>query len=147
MIFVAAYIAALVAFVAADMVWLGIMVEKLYRPAIGDMLSTSVNLPAAVIFYMIFPVGLTIFAVFPAVQNQSVVERRGSWRALRLFRLCHLRPDQPGDVAQLADAFDRHRPRLGLYARRIRGDDRLSRGQTILDDQEKPQQEPSICHC
>jgi uncharacterized membrane protein len=72
MIFVAGYIAALVAFVAADMVWLGIMVEKLYRPAIGDMLSTSVNLPAAVIFYLIFPVGLTIFAVFPAAQNQSV---------------------------------------------------------------------------
>ena len=72
MIFVAGYIAALVAFVAADMVWLGIMVEKLYRPAIGDMLSTSVNLPAAVIFYLIFPVGLTIFAVFPAAQNQLV---------------------------------------------------------------------------
>ena len=43
MIFVAGYIAALVTFVAADMVWLGIMVEKFYPPAIGDMLSTSVN--------------------------------------------------------------------------------------------------------
>jgi hypothetical protein len=42
MIFVAGYIAALVTFVAADMVWLGIMVEKFYPPAIGDMLSTSV---------------------------------------------------------------------------------------------------------
>jgi uncharacterized membrane protein len=45
MIFVAGYIAALVTFVAADMVWLGIMVEKFYPPAIGDMLSTSVSLP------------------------------------------------------------------------------------------------------
>ena len=68
MIFVAGYIAALVTFVAADMVWLGIMVEKFYPPAIGDMLSTSVT----ACLYLIFPVGLTIFAVFPAVQNQSV---------------------------------------------------------------------------
>ena len=71
MIFVAGYIATLVAFVAVDMVWLGIMVEKVYRPAIGDILSTSVNLPAGIVFYLIFPVGLTIFAVLPALQNQS----------------------------------------------------------------------------
>jgi uncharacterized membrane protein len=71
MTFVAGYIATLVAFVAADVVWLGIMVERVYRPAIGDILSTSVNLFAAVVFYLIFPVGLTIFAVLPTVQNQS----------------------------------------------------------------------------
>jgi uncharacterized membrane protein len=71
MTFVAGYVATLVAFVAADMVWLGIMVERVYRPAIGNTLSTSVNLPAAIVFYLIFPVGLTIFAVLPAAQNQS----------------------------------------------------------------------------
>ena len=71
MTLVAGYLVTLVAFVAADMVWLRIMVERVYRPAIGDILSTSVNLPAAILFYLIFPVGLTIFAVLPAVQNQS----------------------------------------------------------------------------
>jgi uncharacterized membrane protein len=71
MIFVAGYVATLVAFVAADMVWLGIMVDRLYRPAIGDILSPSVNVPAAAVFYLIFPGGLTIFAVLQAVQNQS----------------------------------------------------------------------------
>jgi uncharacterized membrane protein len=71
MTLVVSYVAALVAFVAADMVWLGIMVERVYRPAIGDILSTSVNLPAAIVFYLIFPVGLTIFAVLPAVKDQS----------------------------------------------------------------------------
>ncbi len=71
MTFVAGYVATLVAFVAVDMVWLGITVERLYRPAIGDILSASVNLPAAIVFYLIFPVGLTIFAVLPAVKDQS----------------------------------------------------------------------------
>jgi uncharacterized membrane protein len=71
MIFVAGYVATLVAFVAADMVWLGIMVDRVYRPAIGDLLSPSVNVAAAAVFYLIFPGGLTIFAVVQAVQNQS----------------------------------------------------------------------------
>ncbi|MGB7976220.1 MAG: DUF2177 family protein [Roseiarcus sp.] len=71
MTFVAGYVATLVAFVAADMVWLGVMVERVYRPALGEILSTSVNLPAAIVFYLIFPVGLTIFSVLPAVQHQS----------------------------------------------------------------------------
>ena len=134
MIFVAGYIAALVAFVAADMVWLGIMVEKLYRPAIGDMLSTSVNLPAGGRFLSDLPGRVNYLRGVPGCAESVGGPRRGSWRSLRLFRLCHLRPDQPGDVAQLADAFDRRRPRLGLYARRICRDDRLSRGQPFLDD-------------
>ena len=71
MTFVAGYVVTLVAFVAADMVWLGTMIERVYRPAIGNILSTSVNLPAAIVFYLSFPVGLTIFAVLPAAQNQS----------------------------------------------------------------------------
>ena len=71
MTFLAGYVATLVAFVAADMVWLGIMAERVYRPALGDILSTSVNLPAAIVFYLIFPVGLTIFSVLQAAQHQS----------------------------------------------------------------------------
>jgi uncharacterized membrane protein len=71
MTFVVGYLAALVTFVAVDMVWLGIMVERVYRPAIGDLLAPSVGLPAAIVFYLIFPVGLTLFAVLPALQNES----------------------------------------------------------------------------
>ncbi len=71
MTFVASYLASLVAFVVADMVWLGVMVERVYRPAIGDLLSKSVSLPAAIVFYLILPVGITIFAVLPAVKDQS----------------------------------------------------------------------------
>ena len=78
MTFVASYLATLVSFVAVDMLWLGLMVERVYRPAIGDILSTSVNLPAAIVFYLLFPIGLTIFAVLPAVRDQS------AWQAATL---------------------------------------------------------------
>ena len=129
----AGYIATLVAFVAAEVVSLEIMVERVYRPAIADILSTSVNLPAAIVFYLIFPVGLTIFAVLPTVQNQSagnaaVLGGLFGFFAYATYDLTNQ------DVAQLVDAFDRHRPRLGLCARRIRRDDRPSRGEPILAD-------------
>jgi len=72
MAFLAAYVACFVAFVGLDMIWLGVMVERLYRPALGDMLATTVNLPEAIAFYLIFPIGLTIFAVLPAVQVKAM---------------------------------------------------------------------------
>jgi uncharacterized membrane protein len=68
----AGYVATLVALVAADMVWLGTMAERLYRPTLGDILASNVNLPAAIAFYLIFPVGLMIFAVTPALRSGSI---------------------------------------------------------------------------
>ena len=68
----AGYFGALVAFVAFDMVWLSVMVERIYRPAIGPLLAETVNLPAAGIFYLLAPVGVTYFAVLPALKAQSV---------------------------------------------------------------------------
>lgn len=65
------YVAALAAMVVADMIWLGVMVDRLYRPTLGDVLAGSVNLPAAIAFYLIFPVGLTIFAVMPGLRSGS----------------------------------------------------------------------------
>jgi len=66
------YIGALVAMVVADMIWLGVMVDRLYRPTLGDILAGSVNLPAAIVFYLIFPIGLTIFAVTPGLRSGAV---------------------------------------------------------------------------
>ena len=72
MTLVAGYVAALVAFAGLDMIWLSAMVERVYRPTLGDILATTVNLPAAISFYLIFPVGLTVFAVAPAVKVGAI---------------------------------------------------------------------------
>jgi len=64
-----AYIASLAAFVALDFVWLSVMVQRLYRPALGDMLAERPNLPAAVIFYLVYGVGLALLAVAPALKE------------------------------------------------------------------------------
>jgi uncharacterized membrane protein len=62
------YLAVAVTFVAVD------MVERLYRPALGDMLRTAPNFPAASVFYLLYPVGLIIFAVLPAHQEHSALK-------------------------------------------------------------------------
>ena len=72
MTFLVGYIATLVTFVGVDMVWLGVMVDRVYRPALGDIMATTVNLPAAIAFYLLFPVGLMIFAVTPALRSSAV---------------------------------------------------------------------------
>ena len=72
MAMIASYFATLVAFVGADMVWLGLMAKRVYRPALGDRVAASVNLPAAIVFYLLFPMGLTLFVVMPAEKSQSL---------------------------------------------------------------------------
>ena len=68
---VVSYVTALVMFVAADMVWLGAMVPRFYRPMLGDLLAPTVNLHAALAFYALYPLGLVIFAIAPALKTQS----------------------------------------------------------------------------
>ncbi len=62
----------LVTFVAVDMVWLGTMASRFYKPTLGDIPIASVNFLPAVVFYALYPVGLIIFAIGPAL-------RAGSW--------------------------------------------------------------------
>ncbi len=65
------YVVALLMFVAADMVWLGLMVSRFYKPTMGDIALSGVNLPPAILFYLIYPVGLLIFAIYPALKIGS----------------------------------------------------------------------------
>jgi uncharacterized membrane protein len=68
-----AYVLALVVFAAIDLAWLTAMAPRLYRPMLGDILLDTVKIAPAVLFYLIYPVGLTVFAVLPALREGSVV--------------------------------------------------------------------------
>jgi len=71
-VYIAAYTGALIIMGVADMVWLGIMANKFYRPTFGDIALAGVNLPPAIAFYLLYPVGLTILAISPALRSGSV---------------------------------------------------------------------------
>lgn len=67
------YILTTVVFFAIDMVWLGFIAKNIYRKHLGTLLSDTVNWTAAIIFYLIFIIGIFIFVINPAIEKQSVV--------------------------------------------------------------------------
>jgi uncharacterized membrane protein len=66
------YLLTTVVFFAIDMAWLGLFAKNIYRKYLGTFLSDTVNWTAAIIFYLIFIVGIFIFVITPAVKEQSV---------------------------------------------------------------------------
>ena len=66
------YIAILVAFFVIDMLWLGLLARTFYRKHLGYIMAPSPNWPAAIIFYLLFLVGLLIFVVLPGLEAGSL---------------------------------------------------------------------------
>jgi uncharacterized membrane protein len=85
MIYLTTYFSTLVVFVLCDMAWLGTMASRLYRPTLRDIMLTDVNLPAGIVFYLIYPVGLVIFAVLPALKSGSLAQATLSGALLGFF--------------------------------------------------------------
>ena len=50
-----------------DAVWLSVVANKFYKSQLGPLLLEKPNMIAAVLFYIIFVVGIVVFAVMPAV--------------------------------------------------------------------------------
>jgi uncharacterized membrane protein len=64
--YLAAYVVAAVVFLLMDAVWLTVMGERLYKPALGDLMAAKPALVPAVLFYLIYFFGLIYFCVAPA---------------------------------------------------------------------------------
>ncbi|BAT61610.1 hypothetical protein GJW-30_1_04169 [Variibacter gotjawalensis] len=73
MTYLAAYITAFLVFGIVDLLWLSLLGAALYRPIIGELLAPSVRIAPAVVFYLAYPIGLVVFAVLPALREDSVV--------------------------------------------------------------------------
>jgi uncharacterized membrane protein len=69
--FIKLYAIALPVFFAIDMFWLGVVSKNFYRAQIGSLLKTDVNWVAAIVFYLLFIVGLVVFVITPAVEKSS----------------------------------------------------------------------------
>ena len=71
--YVIAYGAILAAFCIIDGIWLSVMGPKLYRPTLGNILLPSVNFAPAIVFYLLYPAGVLVFAVMPALGLASAL--------------------------------------------------------------------------
>lgn len=65
------YLLTTLVFFAVDMLWLGFIAKNLYRKYLGGFLSDAVNWKAAIIFYLLFIVGIFIFTIMPAIEKNS----------------------------------------------------------------------------
>ncbi|MDM0011288.1 DUF2177 family protein [Variovorax sp. J22P168] len=82
--FAIAYGATAVFFLALDAVWLSVMAERLYRPALGGLMADEVAWVPAAAFYLIYVAGVVLFAVAPALPRASWASALG-WGALLGF--------------------------------------------------------------
>ncbi len=68
------YLLTTIVFFAVDMAWLGFIAKGLYKKYLGSFLSDKVNWPAAIIFYLLFIIGIFYFAILPAVEKNSLAK-------------------------------------------------------------------------
>lgn len=67
------YLLTFVVFLVVDLLWLGVIAKNLYQKYLGDFLSDKVNWTAAIIFYLLYVIGVSIFAIYPAVNKGSAI--------------------------------------------------------------------------
>lgn len=72
MTYFVAYLSTLVVFGIIDAGWLSTMGNILYRPLLGDMLAPSVRIMPAIAFYLMYPLGVVVFVVLPALRGGTV---------------------------------------------------------------------------
>lgn len=54
-----------------DALWLTVIANKFYKSQIGSLLLEKPNMVAAVVFYVIYVIGVVVFALLPALEKDS----------------------------------------------------------------------------
>lgn len=70
--YVKLYLLTFAAFLAIDGVWLGVVAKNLYRKYLGFLMTPNTVWLAALLFYLLYVVGVLVFAVVPGLQAGSL---------------------------------------------------------------------------
>jgi uncharacterized membrane protein len=68
------YLITLTVFFLIDMVWLGVVARGFYSRRLGTLMRPKVVWPAAILFYLLFIVGLLVFVVRPALAGGELFQ-------------------------------------------------------------------------
>jgi uncharacterized membrane protein len=71
------FLVTVVVFLIIDGLWLGLVARGFYRRNLGFLMTENPNWTAAGVFYLLYAIGLTVFAVIPGTDAGSVLE--GLW--------------------------------------------------------------------
>ncbi len=72
-LFLKLYLIALPIFFMVDMIWLGVLAKNFYKNQIGFLMKPDVNWAAAIIFYLLFLVGIVLFVIEPALEKKDLM--------------------------------------------------------------------------
>jgi len=76
--FLKLYLISFITFLVLDLVWLTLIAKDFYAKHIGFLMSPTINWAAAIVFYLLFIIGIILFVVTPAINQQS-------WRHALLY--------------------------------------------------------------
>ena len=65
------YLLTLLIFLSVDFIWLGLIAKKIYREQIGFLMTDEIRWTSALLFYLIYAVGIVFFALSPALKEGS----------------------------------------------------------------------------
>lgn len=71
--YLTAYVSALIVFLVIDAIWLGVIAADFYQEQLAVFMTGPVNFSAAAAFYLLYIVGVVVFAIAPALET-------GTWR-------------------------------------------------------------------
>lgn len=74
MIFIKLYGLAALVFLVLDLIWLRLAYNYIYKQEIGHLIKSNINFVAAAAFYLIFVIGIVVFALMPSLQEGSVLK-------------------------------------------------------------------------
>ncbi len=67
------YLVAFSFFIVIDLVWLGVVAKNFYAAQLKGLMAEKVNWTAAIIFYLLYVLGLVVIVIAPAMDAQSVL--------------------------------------------------------------------------
>ena len=71
--YVIAYLGTAVIFFVLDFIWLVFIAKSFYRSELGELLTEEPKMAAAGIFYVVYVLGIVIFAVLSGLRGESVL--------------------------------------------------------------------------
>ena len=71
MIYIKLFLASFVTFLLLDAIWLGLIAKTFYAKNLALYLTNNVIWSSAIIFYVVFNIGLLVFVVLPSIEKNS----------------------------------------------------------------------------
>jgi len=94
------YLVSLAAFFAIDMLWLGLAARSFYQQYLGFLMAPSPNWLVAILFYLLFTIGLLFFVIVPGLKDNSL---KTTLLKAALFGLISYAPYDLTNLATLRD--------------------------------------------